>query len=460
MELTYIIVIFIGVVLVIVAFFVLKKFVFSVKSEAIIKLFNKKQYDEAIKLLKTLSQRNDRNPMAHFYLGEAYYQMENYEWSLPHFRKVTQINKYSADVEEVKTRERLAEIYLHFQKLEEAQKELLLIINLNPDNYFYYYRVGEIFFQRHYTDNAAVYFKKALERKPTHVDSLFRLGEINYEAKRYTEALNDMKACLKSDPSYKKANYYVGMVYLSNKNYSQAISEFEKSSTDPEYRLRSFYQKGKALVDSGSSDRGILELERGIHYITEEDSTSLAIRYLYASTQEQARNITAALEQWDIISKINPNYQNLQKKLEEYKELRMDDSLKDLMTASDNRFGALCDKIVKNLGLEILDISIKQGVVANILASEAESEWRGVRKAKQFIKIMRTSEKTGDSIVRELLDTMKNAGAVKSICISTSEFSRQAIDYAETRPVQLYDQSQLSNLLKDNKKEVKSKKKS
>ncbi|MDH4127907.1 MAG: tetratricopeptide repeat protein [Spirochaetota bacterium] len=435
--------------IIIIAFIIvlIRSFFSSAKNETIQKLLQQKNYDSIIKLLKKLLQKNDNNSFAHFYLGESYFRLDNFEWALPHFRKVIKINKYTKDVDEVRTRERLAEIFLHFQQLEEAQKEFLMILKLKPDNYQYYYRVGEIFYQRHYKDNAAAYFVKALELNPSHVDSLFRMGEIHYDGKRPTDTLNNMNKCLKIDPGYHKAHYYLGMVYLDSKNYLQAIQEFEKSYVDSEYRLRSLYQKGRANIESGSTDKGILELERGLQYITSEDPASLALRYLLAQGYEKDRNITAAIEQWETISMTKPDYRDTKEKLAQYKDLRQNDQIKEFMTASDSRFEGMCRKIVDKLSLEVQELTIKRGSVASIITSERESEWRGVRKTKQYIRIYRVSEKLGDSVIREVIEVMKDTGAVKGICITSGEFSRQAIDYAATRPIELYDKDQLSKFL-------------
>lgn len=441
-------IIIIGVSILAIAIFFLRNVFFSVKNDTILKHLQQKNYQEAIKLLKKQISDNDRNPFAHFYLGEVYFQMDNMEYALPHFRKVISMNRYNDDVSEVKTRERLAEIFLHFQQLEEAQKEFLLILNLRPDDFHYYYNIGEIFYQRHYKDNAAAYFQKTLDHNPSHAPSLFRMGEILYENKRPSDAMLKMKACLKADSTYHRAHYYIGMAYLDSRNYLQAISEFEQSIKDSEYRLRSLYQKGRALVESNNIDKGIVELDRGLGFIQQEDNHSLALRYLLAQCYERKRDLQAALEQWEIVSMVNPDYREVQDKLSEYSDLRADDTLKDFLTASDSKFEALCKTIVQNLGMEIIEINVKRGSLANIVVSEKDEKWMAQRKIKEFIRVFRINDKLGDNAIREMLEEMKSAGASKGIMITSSEFTRQAIEYAESRPVELFDKTQLSKLLK------------
>ncbi len=441
--------ILIGVSVLVLGVILFRSVFFSVKNEGILKLIQQKNYDDAIKNLRKLVQKDDSNPFAHCYLGEVYFLMEHYDWALPHFRKVIQLNKYSKDVQEVRTRERLAEIFLHYKQLEEAQKELLLILKLKPNDYNCYYRVGEIFYQRHYPENAGAYYQKALGVNPNHVDSLFRLGEILYHSKKSSESLDHLKQCIKINPACSRAHYYIGMICLDSLNYNQAAQEFSLSVRDAEYRIRSLYQKGRAHIESGHSEKGIVELERGLFYITEEDNASLALRYLLAKAYETTRDLSSALEQWEQISQINPEYRDVKKKLNDYSDLRMDDHLKDILTASDSIFESLCLKIVECLGLETLEIKVSKGTVASILAIEPESKWRSVKRAKQVVKISRTNDKIAENVIRQILSEMKDSGAVRGACITTGEFSRQCINYAESRPIQLYDRTELSRLLNE-----------
>ncbi len=443
------------IIAVIVIFLLIRHFIFASKFDQIQNHIENNNTNEAIKLLKKLIHKNDRNSTAHFYLGETYFREENYEWSLPHYKKVISINNYNSEITELKVRERLAEIYLHFNKLKEAQKEFLLILNMEPNNYKHYYRIGQIFYQRHYRENAGFYFKKSLEINPIHDDSLFYLGEILYITQRYPEALEYMKQCLKSNPTYHKAYYYIGMSNFMSKNYTRALKDFEISARDSEFRLRSLFQLGKTSVESGNIEKGILDLERAIQYITKEDKVTAALRYYLASTYESIRDISSAIVQWEIIANHYPAYKSVKTKLDAYGDIRMNDQLKDFMTASENRFGTISKQIVENFDYNIIKMKItNRGAIATILTNDKESEWRNVRKTKQLFKIYRISDKIGDNTIREILEEVKEMGAVKSFCITSSEFTRQANEYASTRPIELFDKNNISNLLSNQNNKI------
>jgi len=271
---TTIIVVFIAIVLIIVIL-ILKKVFSSSQIEHAAKLMDNGNYSDAIKILKSLINKNDLNSKAHFLLGECYLRQENFEWAMPEYKNVLKISKYSEGFSEAKVRERLADIFLHYNMLEEAQKEFLLISQLQPNNYQIYYRIGKIFKDRNYLTNAYSYLKKAISINPKHLDSLFLAGEISYDQKRYSDALEELQLVLRIEPEYYKAHYYLGMVHMINQNYNFAIPEFDFAIKDPEFKLVALSQKGRALFESRNIEKAIIELERAIRLIKTENVTSL-----------------------------------------------------------------------------------------------------------------------------------------------------------------------------------------
>ncbi len=433
---------------IIIASIVIKNVFFSSKLEKISRLMDSGNYQSAIKDLKFIINKNASDAKAHYLLGECYFSIQNFEWAMPEFKQVLKLNKFGHNLSEHSVRSRLAQIYLNYGKAEEAQKEFLLMTKLQPNNFMNYYNIGRIFRERGYLDNAYKYITKAIDINPKHADSLFTAGEISYQQGRLSDCSFEMTQLLKEKPEYLKAHYYLGMVQFNSKNYAQAIKEFELSSRDPDFRLTSLAQKGRALFENRNIENAIIELERAKRLIKKEDSVALAIRYYLSLCYESKRQLDKAIELWEEIHKINANYQDVPEKLATYEELRSDDKIKDILTASDADFLVMCKLIIKFFGFNILDLEAKKGNVVNIVATEAESKWRNTRKIKRFIRFVRTNDIIGDTGVREVMDLMKETGASKSMLVISNKFSRQAMDYATTRPIDLIDKKGLSKLLK------------
>ncbi len=433
---------------VIISAVIIKNVFFSSKLEKISKLMDATNYKSAIKELKLLINKNSSDSKAHFLLGECYYLTGNMEWAMPEYKQVLKLRNFGQHYSEHAVRSRLAEIYLNYGKAEEAQKEFLLMTKLQPNNYRNYYQIGKIFKDRGYMDSAYKYISKALSLNPKHVDSLFTAGEISYNQGRHSDCALAMTTLLKEKPDFTKAHYYLGMFQFNSKNLGQAIKEFELASRDPDFRLPALAQKGRALFESRSIESAIIELERAKRLIKKEDGVALAIRYYLSLCYENQRKLDKAIELWEEINRINPNYQDVADKLVNYDELRTDDKIKDLLTASDADFIEMCKNIVQFFGFTVLDMNHKNSNIIDVIATESESKWRNTRKIKRFIKFVRTNDIVGDSLVREVVDLMKENGASKSMLVISNKFSRQATDYATTRPIDLIDKDGMSKLLK------------
>lgn len=432
---------------VIIAFIIIKHLFFSSKIDKISTLMDQGYYNEAIKELKVVLNKNDRDAHSHYLLGECYYNQNNYEWAMPEYKSVLKLNDYNQHFSEHQVRAKMAAIYLHYNKLEEAQKEFLLMTKLQPNNFMNYYNIGKIFQDRNFLDNAYTYYKRALHINPQHADSLFKAGEVSYYQKRFGDALVEFQTVLNINRQLIKANYYIGMIHLQSKNFAQAIGEFDKSVLDPEFKLPSLAQKGRALFECGEVDKAIIELERAYRLIKTDDTTALAIKYYLSLCYEETRKLDKAIELWEAISRIRPTYQDVADKLANYSELRVDDKIKDFLIASNTDFLETCKNIVTYLDHEIIDVTAGKENRIDIVASENESKWRNTRKNKRFIRIIRSNDIIGDSVIRDVLEETKLVGGTKAMIIASNKFSRQAVEFAKTRPIDLIDRNGLSKLL-------------
>ena len=422
----------------------------TAKNERIYSLIMQKKYDTAISELKQIIDKNYKDSFAHYYLGISFFEKKNYRDALQHFDRVIQLKSFSKEISQIKTREKIAETYIKLGKLDQAQSEFFHIIGLKPNEYQYHYRVGEILYTKFNRSKALEYFKKALDLFPNHVDSLFRVGQIYYEYKKnVTLAKEYFNKAILSDEACYRAHYYLGLISKSKKAYSKAIDSLEFAAKDPNYRLLAFYQKAEVYIKVGNLEEAISQLETGIRFAQDQkDRNTLPLRYLLSECYEKLRNISGAIEQWELISLIKPDYKDVPKKLEEYQNIRMDDVLKDFLTASNDRFQTLCHRITDKFELNIVESFLEEDFGMSIVAMESQAKWRSVKKSKCLVKIYRDNSRFNSDMIRKILAEMKNIGALKGYFVTSGVFTRQAIEYAENRPIELYDVKKISELLK------------
>ncbi len=404
--------------------------------------------NKAISILKTIIAKNDSHSQAHYLLGECYFLNENFEHALPEYKKVLRINKYEKDFNEAMVRRRVANVYLYYKQLEEAQKEFLLVTKLEPNKHENYYEIGRIFVERDHVDKALPYFQKALEMNPNHSKSLFYAGMIKFIMKLYSESLLHLEKCIALDKQFFKAYYYIGMINYQSKNLQASLQNFDLSSRDKEYRIRSLFQRGIIYMESKDLNQGIVEFEKAISYITEEDNVTRNIRYRLAQCHEIQKNITVAIEQWELIMKSQPNFRDVHEKLANYSELRMDDKLKDFFIASNDAFEQMSRKILKHMNIDVKEVNDIKSTSVEFIANERFGN-KDIRVQKVLVRIYRYNEPLTDRVVRDIAEIYKKEGAVKAYCISATGFSKQAVDYANTRPIHLVSGKELAHLLRE-----------
>jgi tetratricopeptide (TPR) repeat protein len=197
---TYILIAAVGILLLVYLAFVARMVAAPKQMSQVVKLIESGNTRQAIKGLKAMLSRNEHNPLAHWYLGEAYYKEGKNELAVVECKFVLRINKFSNDISEIKVRERLAALYEGFGQAEEAQKEYILLSRLNPDKAQYHFKIGEIFYKRNYTDKAVAYFQTAIKLMPAHADTLVYLGMIHYSKGQVREALDAFNKALHYNP--------------------------------------------------------------------------------------------------------------------------------------------------------------------------------------------------------------------------------------------------------------------
>ncbi len=344
-------------------------------------------------------------------------------------------------------RNRLAEVYLHFGQIEEAQKELLLISKLSPSNYDIIFKIAKLFYDRNYAENAYALFNKVLKFNQKHAESHYYCGMILYQSKKSNEALVYFSNAIKYDPRMHKVNYYLGMIHMENNSFHQAISCFDDAQKDDEFKQKARLAKGQCLMEINDFGKAAIEFERALKDTTQEDNLSLAIRYNLASVYEQIRELPSAVEQWEKIASYKPGYQDVLEKLALYQDMRTNDQMKDFLTASNQGFEAICREIVTGLGLDIVKFKSVNGNHAIILATEPESKWRNTKVSNKLIHIFRENHAVQESTIRSILEEMRQVNANKAFVISSSKFTASAKEFATARPINLIDRAELASLL-------------
>ncbi len=430
-------------------FFIIKSVIAPKRAEKLLDLLKQGKYTAAAKAAKSLIAREPRNAEAHYILGQAYSLDNKPELALMEYKSVNQIGAFSSSVPEIDFRKKMAQLFARFNQAEESLKEYLLLVKLEPNQADNYYWSGRLFSERNRNDMAVNYLRKAVELDPRHTKAHFELGLLLYKEKKPVEAKAELDTAIKYDASNCQAYFYLGKLQKESHDYVPALLSFEKAQRDPDLKVKSLVERGGCYMSMNALDKAIPELERAVKASTDDASSEVLFgRYFLAMCHEKQRNLDKAIEQWEKIYAKKPGFRDVAEKLSHYQEFRTDDKMKDYLTSSNEEFSEICKAIVtQGMSLQIRDVT-EMANGCDLIAVEGDSvKWRNVRKIPRLIRFVRTPELVDESLVRSLLEQMKKLNVTRAAMVTSSGFSRTASEFADSRPLDLFNKDQLQELL-------------
>jgi tetratricopeptide (TPR) repeat protein len=429
--------------------FVVKSLVVPQKIAGIQKLLSAGKNAQAIKQAKMMITRNPHDAEARYLLGKAYMADGKSELALMEFKNVNATAIFSKTIPEIEFRKTIAQLDLKYNQPEEALKEYLLLMKLEPFQADHYYNAAQLFEQRDNTEQALQYYRKAVETNPKHATAHASLGFLLFRAKKMTDAKQEIALALKLDPKNTKAYFFQGKLLRESHDYANALVAFEKVLRDNEYKQKALIERGCCYLEANSVEKAILEFDRAIKSTPDEASSdTLHARYFLASCYEKNRQIEQAIGQWEKIFAKKKNFKDVGEKLSQYQELRSNDHMKEYLTANREDFFAICKQIT-NTGLELAVRDMKEtkyGCAMVAVENDAE-KWRNVRKQPRLILFYRNPEMIEDAFLRSLQEEMKKQSLIRGIVITSSGFTRTALEFAESRPIELIGKDKLEQML-------------
>jgi hypothetical protein len=84
----------------------------------------------------------------------------------------------------------------------------------------------------------------------------------------------------------------------------------------------------------------------------------------------------------------------------------------------------------------------------DLIAIENDSaKWKNARKMPRLIRFLRTPDMVDESKVRAVLDDAKSQNMVRGMMVISSGFSGTALEFANSRPIELFNKEKLQELL-------------
>ena len=418
--------------------------------EGIKKLTAQGKYAQAVKLAKSLINKNTRDFEAHYYLALAYLADNKPELALMELKFINQNAVFDETrIPEAEFRHKIASLYIKFNQSDEALKEYLLLTKLEPGNPDNFYSAAKLLEQFNKSDQAMYFYKTTIKLNKKHAKAHEALGVLLFRNKQLTDAKKEIDRAISLNQDAFSAYYYQGKIFKELKDYPNAVNAFEKSLRSPEYKQRAFLERGSCFIAVNNIDRAVYEFDRAVKASKDDGSQeTLYARYFLASCYEKLRKVDLAIEQWSKIYAKNKSFRDVAAKLSEYKDIQANDGMKEYLTTSTENFLTLCRQIVE-VAMNLVPQNIDETRFGcKMVATEKKSDnWMTVRQKFYVIYFYRDTDLIEDTTIRQVLDEVKKQNYTKGIICTSASFAYSAVTLAENRPVELINREQLEQLL-------------
>lgn len=161
------------------------------------------------------------DPNTYYHYARYLMQHQRYDEALPVLKHIT--DKFPLYT---KAHGRLGMTYYYLGQYRNAEREYEVALSMNPEDYNTWYNLGELQFRIQNRPQVAFKsFEKALALEPTHASAHFKTGLILFHNNQYKEAINHFKTSLDNSPQDVKVLLQLAVAYemIGNNGLAQSV---------------------------------------------------------------------------------------------------------------------------------------------------------------------------------------------------------------------------------------------
>jgi len=264
-------------------------------------------WKEQIALWGDTAKKSPLKARPHYNLGVAYAEKKQFEDAVKEYLMAIQIdpNYYLAH-------NNLGFIYDKQSKLEDAVKHYAIAIKIKPDFAEAHNGFGLAYEKQSRFEEAVKEFSEAIGIKPDYHEAHYNLGNVYAKQGRTGEAVKEYLEAVRIKPDYTKAYNNLGVVYSKDGRFDEAIEAFRNASRFQPDDFSLHYNLGKLYIMSSRFDEAITEYLAGIKLKPDfaELYNDLGVSYLKKGQAEKASDA------FKTALKLNPDFAEAVRNLE------------------------------------------------------------------------------------------------------------------------------------------------
>ncbi|MGL5255108.1 MAG: tetratricopeptide repeat protein [Brevinema sp.] len=406
--------------------------------------------EEALLYIQMRLKHQPKNAFLGYWLGEILWMMG---------RKTDAINAFeNVDLAGLKYEPqylatlffRLGLWYCNVNRLEDAEVCFKRLVKTKINHPDFFYARGMLALRKNQISEALDLFTRALQLDNSHSDTLFELGNLYIDQKEFTNAHNTYIRLAQLHPTDPEIWLKLASIAISEGNTSKAIRYFNKVETFSSsiHRFKAASGLAKIYMETGDNLLTIQALLKAIAYAKPEfcpKEQLLEIHYDLAEMYIDAEDVDQAIKQWEIILETAPEFRDVSSKYAEFRNQRMKDLFKDLLTLNETR---LINRVV--------DFVRKQNVIPQqyqflpegcYVVATSDPKFGGVMKLLYVFWC--SSENLPRSFVSSLQRLKDELRINRIILFSPSPVLSDVRDQIRAQDIQLFDEMNVSMLVSE-----------
>lgn len=221
-----------------------------------------KDYDQAINAYQTALQFDPQNTEAPLYLSAIYAEMGNYELATKSLKRLLENEEYETP-------------------------------------YLVHYYLGRVYAEQKEPASKAAEksFKKALEIKPSHIESIMALTALYLRDGQSDKAIQVMTNYQRDHGPNLRVAEWLAQRYLEEEKYEEALAQYEFLEAAGADDLNLKVRMALIFIEQKQFERAVVKLRDILKIVPESDK----IRFYLAAVYEETKEFDQAIEQFKLI---------------------------------------------------------------------------------------------------------------------------------------------------------------
>ncbi len=187
-------------------------------------LLGENRIDEAIVEFKKVLEHRPSDVAVHWQLSGLYLNQEKMDLAVNHLEAITDINRYTADVEKGDVYKLLADLYMQRGDKLKAFEKFYELLKEYPSDFEALYHVGFISLGQEVFETAYRYLEALSRLKKKNFEILFGAGIAALQSQRTTESIALFKDALSLQPESDIANIAMAFALYRKKDFKTAVN--------------------------------------------------------------------------------------------------------------------------------------------------------------------------------------------------------------------------------------------